>query len=165
MTALTLRPCAPEDEGFIFDSWLRSFKASHESGPYHPDEYFPAARAALIRVLARPTVQALVAEHAVDVDGEMVTVIDGYLVHEPGWKRWSKRRRQWEVYAVVHFLFVKEEARGKGVACALLDAAGVRRNVPSTAFSFSMPASRGVLGKLARFVPDAARYESRKEQS
>jgi hypothetical protein len=41
----------------------------------------------------------------------------------------------------------------------------VRRNSGATAFSFSMPASRDVLGKAARFIPDAARYESRKEQT
>lgn len=163
MTATTLRPRTPADDDFIFDSWMRSFRASHESGPYHPDEYFPAARTAIARILARPSVQVLVADVTTEVDGEPVTFIAGYLVHEPAWKRWSKQKRRLEAYAVVHFLFVREQARGEGVAGALLDAAGVRRNVGSTAYSFSMPASRDVLGKAARFIPDAARFESRKE--
>lgn len=149
------RGLRPDDHAFLFDSWLRSFRASHESGPYPPDLYYPAVRTAVERILARPTARVLVAED------ETTDVILGYVVHEPGWQRWSRRRRELEVYHVAHYAFVRELARGKGIGKYLLLMAGVKRDWPSSAFSFSTPAARGLMGAMARFLPDSARYPTR----
>lgn len=158
------RPLIEADESFVYDSWLRSFRLSNESGPYPPDVYFPAMREAIKRLLARPGVRVLVL-----VD-DAIDVIIGYVVHEPAWCRWSKRNRRLEAYHLVHYVFVREgepdaRVRGRGYARCLLDAAGVRRDTPSTAFSFSTSASRGLMGQACRFLPDAARYETRQELS
>lgn len=154
------RPLVEADQAFVFDSWLRSFRASHESGPYAPDLYFPAARGTIERLLSRPEVQALV------IEDETASVLIGWLVHEPHWYRWSRRLRRLEDFHIVHYCFVREgdvdaRVRGRGFAKYLLDTAGVRRNSSSTAYSFSTPAARGLLGEAARFIPDAARFASR----
>lgn len=157
---MSIRPLVEDDQNFVLDSWLKSFRSSHESGPYPPELYFPAARATVTALLARPTVQTLAVED--DASGALL----GYVVHEPGWARWSRRQRALEVFHVVHYTFVREgdpeaRVRGRGFARYLLDTAGVRRNARATAYSFSTPAARGLLGQAATFLPDAARFPSR----
>lgn len=152
------------DDAFILDSWMRSFRESNESGPYPPALYFPAARGTITALLERSGVQTIVLgeDHPSDV-------IIGYIVHEPTWARWSRRNRCLEQFHVVHYLFVREgepdaRVRGRGFARYLLEAAAVRRESTTTAFSFATRAARGLMGDAPRFIPDAARYASRTTQ-
>lgn len=160
---MIVRGRVESDDAFILDSWMRSFRESNESGPYPPSLYYPAARGTITALLERPGVETRVLEdHQSDV-------IVGYIVHEPQWSRWSRRNRCLEQFHVVHYLFVREgepgaRVRGHGYARYLLEAAVVRRESPMTAFSFATRAARGLMGRNPRFIPDAARYESRTTQ-
>jgi GNAT superfamily N-acetyltransferase len=158
--ATILRPRVPgddNDDAFLFGSWLKSFRAAEHSGPYPPDLYFTAAREAVTRILARPGVQAAVLE---DLAADALV---GFVVHEPAWRRWSKRQRLLESYHVVHYVYVLEPARGQGAARHMLATVGVKRGSPTVAFSFATRSARGLLGDGARYLPDAARYESKEQ--
>lgn len=154
---LVVRPREERDNSFVSANWLRSFRDSHMHGPLPPDLYWLVYHEAVKRLLERPAVQCLVLE---DTDEE---VLIGFVAHEPGWRRWSRRKRQWEEYHVVHYLYVRNALRGNGFAQQLLQATGARPE--RLAFSFGTVAARGVLGDSARFLPDAARYASATERS
>lgn len=149
---LVTRPREERDDAFVVMAWLRSFRDSVMHGPLPPDLYWMVYREVIQRLLARPAVRCLVLESPAD------DVLVGFIAHEPGWRRWSNRRRQWEEYHVVHYLYVRNSLRGNGFARRLLDAAGVRPG--RLAHSFGTVAARGVLGENARLLPDAARYPS-----
>lgn len=156
---MSIRPRIEADDAFIFSGWLKSFRGSDASGPYPPPLYFATARETITRIMARPGVAVLVCA----TSDPASDLLYGYVAHEPAWQRWSKRKRCVEQYHVVHYLYVAEQARGEGVARALLNAANVRRDSATTAYSFDTPSARGLLGAAARFIPDSARYESRSQ--
>lgn len=163
MTA-TIRERVADDDPFIFGGWLKSFRNSEDTGagPYPPDLYFKAARETIERLFARPGVDVLVLEADV-IDEEAVArpALLGFIAHERAWRRWSRRRRELEQWHVVHYVYVRDDARGQGAARLLLNAAEVRRDSPATAYTFHTRAARRLLGAASRFLPDASRYPSK----
>ena len=150
---LVTRAREPRDDGFIFGHWLDSFRESHMHGPLPPDLYFSATRVAIERLLQREGFRCLLLE---DQDTDPL-VLAGFIAYEPAWRRWSRRKRQFEEFFVIHYLYVRASCRGEGLARRLLADAGARGRL---AFSFATAASRPVLGEGALLMPDAARYPS-----
>jgi len=149
-----VRAATDGDRDFVEAFWIKSFRAAAESGPYPPDLYFPTSRETIRRLLVRPGVDVLVLD-------DPASALLGFIAHEPCWRRWSRRKQVLESYHVIHYVYVREPAREKGAAKLLLASASVRRDSPSTAYTFHTRAARYLLGSSSRWLPDAARYPSK----
>jgi hypothetical protein len=110
---LVIREYDPQKEqSFLFDSWLRSLKPSRHTGPIPANLYWPTYRAVIEQLLERWGVQVIM---AYDPDDEPPNDLYGYLVYEDGFDR-----------PVVHYAYVKDEYRKKGVLKYMLKKAGIR---------------------------------------
>lgn len=163
--ATIIRPRRPGegdagDDDLVYGAWLKSFRAAEHAGPYPPDLYFAAARETITRLLARPGVNCAVLE---DLSADPIS-LHGFIVHEPAWRRWRRSTQQLESWHVVHYIYVLELARGQGAARHMLASVGVKRGAPAIAYSYATRSSRGLLGESARYLPDAARYESKEHK-
>ena len=139
MSAPLIRPATPEDEAFIAHAWLRSYETSdvamlctpHDGvlaercdsclgwkavgRPHSSGEYRHGQRRLIDYLMRTSTV--VVAE-ATDVEGGM---LDGFACYARGpGSLEAKMGEGWEPTWVVHFVYVRMSARGKGVARALL---------------------------------------------
>lgn len=98
-----LRDPLPTDLAFVVDSWRQSYRSACErQRKLDGDEYFPAASRAINALLARPDVE-LVILGADDPDD--YTTVDGWACLEGD---------------TLHYVYVKEDARGMGGAKLLL---------------------------------------------
>lgn len=106
MSELVLRPVVlgddeDADERFIMDSWLTSLRKSPDSNL--PDKFFfPAYRAIAKFLLVNSQVRVLVPK-------EEPSLILGYIVYDPG---------------MVHWVYVKRNTRGNGLAKKMIELAG-----------------------------------------
>jgi GNAT superfamily N-acetyltransferase len=106
MSEIKTREMVPDDEGLVMDSWLRSFRPSWFAGPLPNDLYYDIYRPIIRdRVRARSGARVLVATDTED------TAILGWMCFEGN--------------DVVHYIYVKDLFRKKGVARALIQSAGL----------------------------------------
>lgn len=102
LSQLELRAMTPEDEAFIYNSWLTSYRGSSSHISYiPPDIYFAAHHKAIERIFQRADTSVVVACLKGDEN-----VILGYLVSEAD---------------VIHWVYVKQSFRRMGIARAMLD--------------------------------------------
>lgn len=88
----------------IFDSWARSWMKSAWSGTFRNCDWDELSRKASSEIIDRPSTRVTVAYTFTDKN---VRRVAGYVVYEPGIK-------------VIHWLYVKRDFRGHGVARDLL---------------------------------------------
>jgi GNAT superfamily N-acetyltransferase len=92
---MQIRPPVKEDVPFLMDSWLNSLRAEY---PQLPDDIFFQCYRELVRRLLT-TAQVRILEH----EGSIV----GYSV-------------SWDAEGVLHWIYLKQKHRGKGLARQLL---------------------------------------------
>ena len=120
-----IRPYNPAtDEGFIFDSWLKSYKFMSQFAKNIPSEtYYPSHRQIITGIIARPTTEVLIAHPEDDAD-----VILGYMVKE----RVSVH--------VIHYVFIKEGFRRMGIAKRLMEHGEIAPSFTFTHWTYAMNA-------------------------
>ena len=159
MSGILNRAFLPSDKDFILSSWARSFMRSQDTGPIPIELYFETYRQVIEHVLTRPRVRIHV---AVDPDMEAPFEIHGYIVAEPG--PFRKGVRDVEKPAV-HFLYVKETRRRKGLATSLMRAAQVDPRQPFF-FTFRTPDARALVRACywqGEYHPNIVKYTNHKE--
>lgn len=98
----------PEDESFLYSSWLRSYRDSPTMAGIPNTVYYKEMHECIESVLKRATV--LVAANETDPDQ-----ILGYIVYEPG---------------TIYWTYIKHPFRGHGIGKALENAALVNQEAP-----------------------------------
>jgi GNAT superfamily N-acetyltransferase len=113
--ALTIRIRAfhEADFSFVIDSWLRSYRTAPECAGMANDMYFAGMRARVGRIAERGSV-------LVACLPEDAATILGWICYEPA--------KPGSSVVTVHYCYVKQDVRRRGVASALGEAAGVARN-------------------------------------
>lgn len=137
-----IEPATPEDRGAILDSWLKSYRNADSAGLIPTDEWALVMAPVLEDILDRS--EALV------MRGTTPGTTYGWLVHEGR--------------ELVHYIYVWHAYREKGVATALLNAAGL-----ASKFFYSCRTPVGeefVRRRVPRpkFNPKYARFGSTPEQ-
>lgn len=117
--AVEFRLAAESDLAYVYGAWLSSFYDAHASGPLDEDLYKTAYRAAIRRLIAKPTVTIHVA-FVVERPDQII----GFVCADSSWHN----------LRVVHFLCVKLLYRRQGLGRALMKAAGIN---PSEPFHFT----------------------------
>lgn len=124
---------------FVLGGWSSSFKHSSEAGLITAADWIDVMHPQLAKICARPEARVLVAIGEVADDAYL-----GFIAGEPSEN-------------VVHYVFVKELYRQRGIARALFKALGIDPNG-----RFAYPASTRVLTDkagafLKRKIPNAVR--------
>jgi len=148
MNSLKFRQAAESDMAFIYDSWLRSFKHAHAAGPIPMEIYWDVYKKALDIIMARPGVLIIVAYHP-GLSPESKADIHG----------WSCIEKLDGETPVVHYIHVKKERRGSGIARMMLAEAGI--DVESELYYTFKSRAGGQLAKAfpnVRFDPLIARF-------
>lgn len=114
MEEVEIRPLKKEDHAFLFSSWLRSYKQSRFAHRIKNDIYFMWHHILIERLLSRPSVSVHVAHMKGDAD-----IIFGFLVSET----MNQEPR------ILHYVYVKDDFRGFGLARELFNAAKLRAPV------------------------------------
>lgn len=110
---ITVRVASQSDIGFIFNSWLKSYKGGGLfTYDIPPAVYFTEHHKILERLLKRSTV-------IVACDSQDPTLIYGYLIAE-----------EIEGFPVLHFCYVKNTFRGFGISNILLACLKIEMNSP-----------------------------------
>jgi GNAT superfamily N-acetyltransferase len=112
----SFREALPEELPFVVKSWVNGFKASHWAGPLPDNLYRKVYQEAVRQLLAREGVKVTVASWD---EPDSPPLVLGYLVHEDGFE-----------HPVVHWIFVKPDYRGNGLAAGMAKAAGVDSSLP-----------------------------------
>ena len=100
------RPQKDEDRSLILNSWLKSFRNSHETRNVPKEIYYVAQEKVVEDTI--DSVQVLVAHHLEDVDHVL-----GYIVFENDEPN----------AAIIHYVFVKQPYRKFGIARSLWEQA------------------------------------------
>lgn len=108
MLPLKFRPLKESDLGFLYNSWLKSYRNSKLTKSWKNEAYFAAQAQTIEALLKRSDVRVAVDP---DSDGH----IYGYIVRDAFHPK------------VVHFLYVKQTFRRLGIARSLLSEIGVGR--------------------------------------
>ena len=107
---IAIRRMEPQDQPFIFSSWLKSYKKNSDFAKHIPDgPYYKNHHALIEHLLKKPSCIVLVAHAGDDLDR-----ILGYLVFEDT-----------DSGHLIHYVFVKEAFQGSGIAKALIKYAGI----------------------------------------
>jgi hypothetical protein len=118
---ITVRAGCVGDEGFVIQTWLKSYrKGSEFARKVHPRVFFEFHHPLVEAIWRRPTTRSYVA-----CDPAAEAVIYGYLIveHLPRetFERWGKI----EPRPIVHYVYVKEAFQRLHVATRLIEASGV----------------------------------------
>ena len=105
---LEIRPLESDDRAFVVKSWLNSYRLSPFGRQIVGTVYWDGQKAAIDRILSRPGTTAQVACLA-----SSPYVLFGYVVTEGD---------------VLHYVFVKPDARNYGIGSALLASAEIPKN-------------------------------------
>lgn len=122
---LPVRPARESDAAFIIDSWKRSYEPRNVDVDHYRVEMTRTIR----RLIGRPDSDTLVAYDPSD---------DDHLVGFACFTNYGAR-------AELHYIYVKQDFRGKGIARRLLDGVNV------TSYTFLSPTARPRKGW--RFTP------------
>ena len=166
-TAVAIRKAIPSDLPLVLDNWLQSYRKSHAAGLIAMDQWSEVMTPQLERILARPGVEVLVAFRPGAAVGSDVY---GWLALERDFLVLKSRfvRGAWENtlgpsdLPLVHFVYTLKIYRERGIASALLLAAGIGREDP-----FLYTCKTGISTRLAKKYPRAdwepfvARYPKR----
>ena len=105
-----IRPAAPDDMRFVTSSWLKSFATSDFARLLTPNEIWARNESSDAYYDAERIIIGACLERSVTFIAATPGLIDGWLVCEPG---------------ILHYVYVRQSARGRGVARSLMVAAGV----------------------------------------
>ena len=105
------RPYETSDEGLVFDSWLKSFKRSPFQGVIPSNLYYDVYRASIVQLMSRPGFNITVAYYP---EMEKPFEVYGYIATETGYD-----------LPTMHYCYVKELYRHRGVSKGLFNAAGI----------------------------------------
>jgi GNAT superfamily N-acetyltransferase len=135
---VTIRPAEEGDTALLFNSWLRSYRDSPRVNGTPSALYYRYHHPLVTRVLARPESSVLCA-----VDPRKPDRIHGWLCFE-----WAGS------VLVVHYLYVKQIWRRKGIARLLAETAGLERGTP-VAYTFESKAAPHLAKRVKRceYVP------------
>ena len=112
MSVVEVRPYDPElEENFLFDSWLKSFKPSRYAGPVQGNLYWKMYRESVQQLLEQWGVSVLMAYCP---DDSPPDDLYGYICYEEGFSQ-----------PVIHYVYVKDKYRGRGVMRLLMKQAGI----------------------------------------
>ncbi len=145
MTDLAFRPAIAGDMGLVYGSWLSSFRMSHHAGLVPMATYGAVYTEAIRLLLARPAVVVTVAYHP----GEQAGAADLY-----GWACIERPAGS----PVVHYCYVIEGYRRRGLARKLIEAGGVDLAAPWR-YSYRTSVLSRLAGKMktAEWAPLCAR--------
>jgi len=104
MTGVTIRETVKEDENFILNSWLHSYRESQFASQISRSIYFTFHEQLLKALLKRETIKKLVA-----VSQDEKDLIYGYAIYEVMGD-----------YKIFHYIYVKRPFSGFGIAKELL---------------------------------------------
>ncbi len=134
--ALQIREYDSTDRDFIYSSWLSSFKGSHYAGPVPDNVYWKLYQFVLEKIIPDSTVK-IVCSH------EYPSQIVGWICYRD---------------SVVHYLYVKQPFRGKGIAKELL----TKTVGQEFSYTFKTAKSRYFSNSFkARFNPNLVRKKRR----
>lgn len=167
---LAYRPATKSDLRLVVDSWVSSYRTAHAAGMIAMDDWREVMCAQVQKVLDRPGVEVLVAYKP----GESPPLdVYGWLALEREYRisatvrersRWGRRRMVQGRCPLVHYVYVLDAFREKGVARGLFRKAGVD---PAKEFLYSC--KTGFVSKLlpkiplAKWRPLIARYPKKAE--
>ena len=119
---IRIRHMRPDDTAFVVDAWVETFRDSHAAGVVPMEFYQQDYRKYVAWILEQRRPAVLLAYDAdADVQG---TDLLGFLVYEDS-ATFPAGRVTKTVGPVVHYVYVKQFARGNGLARALFDAAKI----------------------------------------
>lgn len=102
---LVLRELLPDEQGFLYSTWLKSYKSSKDVGPLPNNLYWPVLSQTIKQILETPGTKVVVACNSEDPNQ-----LFGYICSS-----WGAPE------AVVHYLYVKPTFRKNGIGKALLE--------------------------------------------
>jgi hypothetical protein len=105
---ILIRDAVPDDVGFIFDSWAQSYWGAPAIMGMTRDAYFAEMRRVVPKLMQSPVARARVAVP----DGDVSTIL--------GWAVYEDQRHRDEIVTVLHYVFVRLDLRGCGIARMLL---------------------------------------------
>jgi len=126
---LPVRDARVSDHAFIIDAWKRSFEGAAAVRLCDRDHYRVEMQHVIKKLLGKPDVFTLVAYDPEDED------------HLVGFACWTRD----DMGAELHYVYVKKDFRGRGIARALIG------NAPITRYTFLSPTARPRKGW--RFTP------------
>ncbi len=162
MTAIGYRTAELEDQRFIVDSWVGSYRDAFTAGIIQVEDWYAVMIPTVEKILAKPEVRTAVAY----VSGVTDRVADlvGFIVADPS-----------DTPPLVYYVFTKEHYRragkgrlwgGPGIARSLFAAAGID---PARPFNYvcSTPMCRTLERKipLARWQPLLGRFPKSERRS
>lgn len=150
---MEFRRATAKDLEFVLDSWSRSYRMSHTAGPIPVSMYQEVYGRVLGELITRLGVEVTVAVFPaeappMDVAGWVCVEHDAVApvrVYEGG--RWSERLEPLS-QPLVHYINVKRDFRGHGVARALLHHVGVNVTRP-----FYYDFQTALVTKIRRRIP------------
>lgn len=124
-----IRPPLPSDQGYIAATWARSVLSTHAHQRHLSSRTGEQVGKQIDRVMDRADTRALVACR--DADPDFIT---GWMIYVVG-----------PTVPTVHYLYVRRDERGVGIAAQLLERVGVdrKRGVVCTSHGPSSESMRG----------------------
>lgn len=119
-----IRKMEPQDEGFIYATWLKSYKnSSNFAKRIKNDVYYPKHHAIVSHILVKPSTHVLIAHTHKDPDH-----ILGFLAYEDT-----------DQGFVAHYMFIKAEFQRIGIGRKLFEMSGMAPDdLVFTHFTYAM---------------------------
>lgn len=134
---VAFRPAEPQDQRFIVDSWVSSFRTSYSAGLIQIRDFHAVMWPQIERALARPDVRTIVAHETQETDH--VADLYGFITADTSLS-----------VPLVYYVFVKAPARRARIAARLFAAIGVDPAKP-----FAYACKTAIVSQLARKIPMA----------
>lgn len=112
MKSLAYRPSEPSDRRFIIESFLSSYRTAHTAGLIQMADWHAVMEPQICKLLEREGVTTFVAYHPGEADH--IADLYGWIASETGHDQ-----------PMVHYVYVKNHYRQKGIATGLFKAASV----------------------------------------